>query len=73
MSSGIRLVWHEVRLLLGADVTNASWPDIAAEFDDLAVHHALNVPHHASREAIHDSYGEGDRNRLWIITPFATH
>jgi beta-lactamase superfamily II metal-dependent hydrolase len=72
LSSGMWLVWRDVRLLLGADVTNTSWEEIAAEFDDLAVHHALKVPHHASRDAIHSSYGEGDRNRLWIITPFAS-
>lgn len=72
MSSGMRFTWHDVRLLLGADVTNASWPDIAGKFADLADHHAMKVPHHASREAIHDTYGEGDRNRLWIVTPFAS-
>lgn len=71
MSSGMRLVWYDVALLLGADVTNASWSRIATEFEDLAKHHALKVPHHASREAIHDAYGEGERDRLWIITPFA--
>jgi hypothetical protein len=68
----MRLAWHDVTLLLGADVTNASWPEIASEFGDLAKHNALKMPHHASREAIHDSFGEGDRDRLWIITPFAS-
>lgn len=71
MSSGMRFTWHDVRLLLGADVTNASWPGIAAEYGDLANHHALKVPHHASRDAIHDSYGKGDPSRQWIVTPFA--
>lgn len=71
MSSAMRLVWHDVTLLLGADVTNTAWPDIGAAFTDLAEHSALKVPHHASSEAIHDSYGRGDRNRLWIITPWA--
>jgi hypothetical protein len=72
MSSAIQFVWHNVNLLLGADVTNTSWPGIAAVFPDLSKHHALKVPHHASKEAIHESYGEGDSDRLWIITPFAS-
>ncbi|MCA9031195.1 MAG: MBL fold metallo-hydrolase [Planctomycetaceae bacterium] len=72
MSSGMRFEWHDVVLLLGADVTNASWPEIAGEFADLAEHHALKVPHHASREAIHETYGKGDRGRIWIVTPFAS-
>lgn len=72
MSSGMRLIWHGVTLLLGADVTNASWPDIGSNFDDLAKHNALKVPHHASREAIHAAYGDGTRDRMWIVTPFAS-
>lgn len=72
LSSAMRFVWNNVILLLGADVTNASWPDIALSFNDLSNHCAMKVPHHASREAIHESYGHGDSDRKWIITPFAS-
>ena len=71
MSSAMRFEWGDVKLLLGADVTNTSWPDIATNYADLADHHAMKVPHHASSEAIHSSYGNGARNRKWIATPFA--
>lgn len=36
ISSAMWLTWHDVRLLLGADVTNSSWPDITSVFNGLA-------------------------------------
>jgi len=71
ISSAMRFQWGEVRLLLGADVTNTSWPDIASAYGDLADHQGMKVPHHASSEAIHSSYGDGARDRKWVATPFA--
>jgi Metallo-beta-lactamase superfamily len=70
ISSAMLVEWKSVRLVLGADVPNSQWPHIAAEFSDLGVHAVLKVPHHGSREAIHDTYGAGDRNRCWAVTPF---
>jgi hypothetical protein len=62
--------WHDLRLLLGADVPSSEWPEIAAAFPGLNRHAAMKVPHHGSREAIHSSYADGDPGRFWVITPF---
>ena len=71
MSSAMLVEWNDLRLLLGADVTNSSWPDIAAIFPDLADHHVMKVPHHGSKEAIHGSFGNGSSDRVWVVTPYA--
>lgn len=72
LSSAMLVEWHGLRLLLGADVPNTKWPEIAAAAApvDLANHVACKVPHHGSRAALHDSFGIGDRDRCWIVTPF---
>ena len=66
------VVWHDLRLLLGADVPSSEWPGIAEAFPfpGLNRHAAMKVPHHGSREAIHPSYADGDPGRFWVITPF---
>lgn len=30
----------------------------------------MKVPHHGSRGAIHEAFGAGPRDRIWIVTPF---
>ena len=72
ISSAMLVEWQDLRLLLGADVPNNEWPEIAAAFPfpGLNRHAAMKVPHHGSREAIHPSYGDGDPGRFWVITPF---
>lgn len=70
ISSAMLLEWHDVRLLLGADVPNSEWPGIAAAFVALGNHSAMKVPHHGSREAIHPAFGNGLRTRFWVVTPF---
>jgi Metallo-beta-lactamase superfamily len=70
ISSAMLVEWHGLRLLLGADVPNTQWPGIAADFPALANHHAMKVPHHGSREAIHDAFGIGPDTRCWVVTPF---
>lgn len=70
ISSAMLVEWHSLRLLLGADVPNTQWPEIAAEFPGLGNHAAMKVPHHGSREAIHDAFGVGSTTRYWVVTPF---
>lgn len=71
LSSAMKMVWHNVTILLGADVPNPCWADIRNDFPDLHKHNAMKVPHHGSIGAIHDSFGQGDRDRMWVITPFS--
>ena len=70
ISSAMLVEWHDLRLLLGADVPSSEWPGIAEAFPDLNHHAAMKVPHHGSRGAIHPLFANGDPERFWIITPF---
>jgi hypothetical protein len=70
ISSAMLVEWHDLRLLLGADVPSGEWPGIAGAFSDLNHHAAMKVPHHGSRGAIHPSFAEGAPERFWVITPF---
>jgi len=70
LSSAMLLAWHDLRLLLGADTTTNAWTSIAAEFPELGNHAAMKVPHHGSKGAIHEAFGVGPRDRIWIVTPF---
>lgn len=72
ISSAMLVEWHSLRLLLGADVPSSQWLGIAAAFPlpGLGKHAAMKVPHHGSREAIHDAFGSGSATRCWIVTPF---
>ncbi len=70
ISSAMLVEWHDLRLLLGADVPSSEWTEIAGDFQNLNRHAAMKVPHHGSREAIHPSYADGDPGRFWVITPF---
>lgn len=71
LSSAMQLTWHDLRIVLGADVTNKSWGQIANRESSLAEHHLMKVPHHVSTEAIHPCFGDGDEDRLWLATPFS--
>jgi hypothetical protein len=70
ISSAMLVEWHGLRLLLGADVTGGQWPGIANAFPRLSDHAALKVPHHGSRGAMHEAFGDGTPGRFWVITPF---
>jgi hypothetical protein len=70
ISTAMLVEWHNLRLLLGADVPNTEWPDIGHAFPRLSDHAAMKVPHHGSREAIHESFGNASPERFWVITPF---
>ncbi len=71
ISSAMLVKWGNMRLLLGADVPNTEWPGIGADFPVLSAHAAMKVPHHGSREAIHEIFGDGTPSRVWVITPFS--
>jgi beta-lactamase superfamily II metal-dependent hydrolase len=70
LSSAMLVEWHGLRILLGADVPGTEWPGIGATFRRLSEHSAMKVPHHGSRAAIHEVFGEGTPGRFWVITPF---
>ncbi len=70
ISSAMLVEWHQLRVLLGADVPNTEWPGIASTFAGLIDHAAMKVPHHGSREAIHAAFGDGNPERFWVITSF---
>ena len=77
ISSAMLVEWHGLRLLLGADVPATEWTEIADAFPKLvgnafgrlSDHTAMKVPHHGSRDAMHDAFGEGALGRFWVITP----
>ncbi len=77
LSSALLLRWKEVRILLGADVENPHWEEIAREFPGLRDHAAMKVPHHASHAsagsegALHTSFLEGSNSRFWVVTPYS--
>lgn len=71
LSSAMWLEWHQTRVLLGADVTKSSWPDIASSYPFINRHDAMKIPHHGSNEAIDDSFGDGRDDRFWLLTPYA--
>ncbi len=62
--------WGDVRLLLGADVPNPEWPGIGVATPRLNEHAAMKVPHHGSREAIHEVFGKTVGERFWVVTPY---
>jgi hypothetical protein len=70
VSSAMLLRWQGLTLLLGADVENVQWAEIAGRFPGLDRHQGLKVPHHGSPGAIHESYAAGDPGRCWVVTPY---
>lgn len=73
LSTAMTLEWGDVCILLGADVTNehGCWEDIYAAYSSIGDHAALKVPHHGSNPALHACFGNGSRDRCWIITPYS--
>jgi len=71
LSTALLATWGNIRLLLGSDVPSLDWTEIAREFEGLGNHAALKFPHHGSHGAVHVSWGEGRRDRVWIVTPFS--
>lgn len=70
LSTALHVKWKGIRLLLGADVVSIDWADIASSFAELNEHAVLKFPHHGSQGAVHDWWGEGRRDRLWVMTPY---
>ncbi len=72
LSSPMLLEWHQLRLLLGADLTNehGHWDEIGASYPTVGRHMAAKIPHHASRESLCDSFGNGSPDRCWVATPY---
>lgn len=70
LSTALLVAWHDVRLLLGSDVVAEDWGEISTVFPGLSEHETLKFPHHGSEGAVHSSWGEGPKERLWIMTPW---
>jgi hypothetical protein len=72
LSSPMLLEWHQLRLLLGADLTNehGHWDEIGASYPTVGHHTAAKIPHHASRESLCHSFGNGSPGRCWVATPY---
>lgn len=71
LSAAAILEWEGKSLLFGADVENPHWEAIAVHRANLGAHVILKVPHHASREAQHNSFLNGNRGRSWLVTPYS--
>lgn len=71
IATAMLLEWKEVKVLLGADVVATDWRRIARYAAKLGVHAGLKVPHHGSMGALDDGFGDGLRDRTWILTPFS--
>lgn len=70
LSAAAVLEWNGMSLLFGADVENPHWQEIAAHRPNLGTHVILKVPHHASREAQHHCFLQGNPGRAWLVTPY---
>jgi len=73
LSSPILVEWHGVQLLFGSDLELAGWNDVVASRSDLARHHFLKLPHHASKTGWHRGVArrdaDGPEHRFWVATP----
>lgn len=72
LASAILVSWKDVRLLLGSDTVAADWAAIAEEYPEISRTHGVKMPHHGSMGAVHESWGEGPPDRLWVCTPFSS-
>lgn len=68
-SSPLLVEWHNLRLVLGADLPAREWRRVAAH-TQVNRHHALKVSHHASRGSVTDVLTPDTPSRLWIATPW---
>jgi hypothetical protein len=72
-SAPLLIEWHDVRLLLGADLPSAGWKRISSQRHDppLADHLMLKVPHHGSRRSRHACYCvcKSGMSRTWVVAP----
>lgn len=71
ISSPILVEWHNLRVLLGADLPGSLWEQLPEELEQLGQHALLKVPHHGSASDVSIRYGaEGPQDRFWIVTPY---
>lgn len=70
-SAVARIRWHEVELLLGADLETAGWNRVLAQRPDLKDVPHLKIPHHGSEDSFADWCLASNLNmsRTWWITP----
>lgn len=74
VSTPLLVAWHEVRVVLGADLPAERWSDLLAcrtvLREALGAHDVLKVPHHGSTDSIHPALMAGPRSRRWLIAPY---
>lgn len=80
LSTVLEVQYGEARIVLGGDLpctvngeeVPTGWPRVLGLVPQLCHHHGLKIPHHGSREALHEdllSPGRGT-SRAWLVTPF---
>jgi len=75
VSSALLLEWKGLRLVLGSDLEKRGWRAALRRWSNLAIHRALNVPHHGSRGALVAgllSAPSRAAEPVWVATPFAS-
>lgn len=74
ISTPLLVTWHDVSILLGADLPTQRWSDLLdhglVSASTLGGHHVLKVPHHGSSGALHPGWSEGSRSRAWLVAPY---
>jgi len=69
-STAILVTWEKSKLLFSADILGSNWQSIFEHFGEQEDHCFLKIPHHGSRDSLHDCFMTGARDRLWAGTPF---
>jgi beta-lactamase superfamily II metal-dependent hydrolase len=65
--------WHDLRLLLGADLPCAQWRQVAAEGHGVPLHEhgGCKLPHHGSIGAREDVWAAGQASRSWALAGYS--
>jgi len=74
MSLVLEVTFGDLRVLLGGDMPAdvvEGWPSILERHPNLAGPLGFKIPHHGSRQALHEPLLGTDEPRCWWVTPFA--
>ncbi len=79
LSCVLELQYRSTRVVLGGDLPvrdhggeiPSGWNLVMRRHKHLGYHHALKVPHHGSKDALHaDLVGPFATHRAWVLTPY---
>lgn len=77
LSVVLELRWGVLRLVFGGDLPvrpalGTGWDTVVEAHPHLRGAHGLKIPHHASRDALHDELLSGhDASAVWWVTPYS--